>query len=364
MFRFVLEWTKENAMSDPRSALIIGATGSFGAHALCALVRHGWRVTALARDPAAAARRAGERMPVEWIRGDAMVPTDVARAARGAQVIVHAANPPRYRNWRGLALPMLRATIEAAVAEQARIVLPGNVYNYASDAGPAIAEDAPQAPVTRKGKVRVEMEEMLAAATKRGARVLILRAGDYFGPAAPNSALSWLTTRRKGRLTSVYTPGPAAHAFAYLPDLGETLGRLLDREDELADFERFHFAGHWLADGTEMPEAIVRASDNPRAKVSAFPWPVVVAASPFVTLFRELREMRYLWDRPIGLDDAKLRAFLGDLPATPLDTAVRASLEDLGVGVAAAATEVSGGALWTQGTLPPYIAGHAAAHAV
>jgi nucleoside-diphosphate-sugar epimerase len=349
-------------MPTSKTALIIGATGSFGAHALCALVRRGWHVRALTRDPASAALRAGERMPVEWIRGDAMTAADVAAAARGVDVIIHAANPPQYRNWRGLALPMLRAAIAAAVAERARIVLPGNVYNYAPDAGPEVTEDAAQAPVTRKGKVRVEMEEMLAEAATRGARVLILRAGDYFGPAAPNSALSWLTTRRKGRLAGVYTPGPAGHAFAYLPDLGETLGRLLERESEMADFECFHFAGHWLAEGGEMPRAVVRASDNPRAKVSAFPWPVVIAASPFVTLFRELLEMRYLWNRPIGLSDAKLRAFLGDVPSTPLDTALRESLEDLGVRVATAPVEVSCGRLWTQDAARPYIAAHAPSH--
>ena len=77
---------------------------------------------------------------------------DVVAAAEGVQVIVHAANPPGYRNWRGLALPMLRATIAAATQVGARIVLPGNVYNFAPDAGPAIAEDAPQAPAPARAR--------------------------------------------------------------------------------------------------------------------------------------------------------------------------------------------------------------------
>ena len=65
--------------------------------------------------------------------------------------------------------------------------LPGTVYNYAPDAGAAIGEDAVQAPVTRKGAIRVEMERLLAEAAGEGVRSLILRAGDFFGPAAPNS---------------------------------------------------------------------------------------------------------------------------------------------------------------------------------
>ncbi len=38
------------------------------------------------------------------------------------------------------------------------------------------------------------------------------------------------------------------HAWAYLPDVGETFARLADREGELGPFARFHFAGHWDAD--------------------------------------------------------------------------------------------------------------------
>jgi nucleoside-diphosphate-sugar epimerase len=315
-----------------RIALVIGATGSFGGHAAAALLKHGWTIRALARDPTAARAKAGPRMPIEWMKGDAMNGDDVMAAAAGARVIVHAANPPGYRNWRGLAVPMLAATIAAAKAHAARIVFPGNVYNFARDAGPRIAEDAPQAPVTRKGRIRVEMEEALRAAAGHGARVLIVRAGDYFGPAAPNSGMGWLTTRRGGRVRSIYAPGPVevGHAWAYLPDLAETTARLLDREADLMDFEVFHFAGHWLARGDELAGAIRRAAGRPDLPIRPFPYPLIWALSPFVEMFRELLEMRYLWRRPIGLDGGKLEAFLGGAPATPLDVAMRTTLADMG----------------------------------
>ena len=315
-----------------KTALIIGATGSFGGHAAAALIRHGWRVRALARDPAAAKAKAGARMPIEWVKGDAMVAADVIAAAVGADVIIHGANPPGYKNWRGLAIPMLAASIAAARAHGCRIVLPGNVYNYAPESGPRIAETAPQAPVTRKGQVRVEMERMLESAVPDGVKTLVLRAGDFFGPAAPNSSLMWLTSRRGGRVRSVSAPGPVdvGHAFAYLPDIAETLVRLLDREADLADYEAFHFSGHWLARGDEMVKAIRRITGDAAIPLKPFPYPLIYALSPFVGMFRELLEMRYLWKKPIGLDDAKLRAFLGEVPSTPLDTAMRETLSDMG----------------------------------
>ena len=90
-----------------------------------------------------------------------------SHAAAGAQLIVHAVNPPGYRNWKGTVLPMIENAIAAAKASGARLVVPGNVYNFAPDAGAAIGEDAPQDPVTRKGAIRVEMERRLRAGVRR-----------------------------------------------------------------------------------------------------------------------------------------------------------------------------------------------------
>ena len=106
------------------------------------------------------------------------------------QVVVHAANPPGYRNWKGLALPMLESSIAAAQAAGARLVLPGTVYNYGPDVLPLVAESAPQRPQTRKGAIRVAMEQRLQQASLTGLRVLILRAGDFFGAHAQNSWFS------------------------------------------------------------------------------------------------------------------------------------------------------------------------------
>ena len=323
--------TNPTQATSERTALIIGATGLFGLHAAEALIKHGWRIRALARDPAAAAAKLGPKTPIEWVRGDAMDAASVIAAAAGVQLVVHAANPPGYRNWKGTVLRMAESAIAAAKATGARLAIPGNVYNYAPDAGGAIGEDAPQAPVTRKGAIRVEMERRLRAAADDGVKVLIVRAGDFFGPAAPG-ALGWLVQHAKGRVIGVYQPGPGdnGHAYAYLPDLAETLARLVDNEDRLGRYEVFHFRGHYLERNAAFGEAIRRVTGNPRLPVRPFPWFVVWAASPFNETFRELLEMRYLWRRPIGLANDKLVRFLGEEPHTPLDQALAASLADMG----------------------------------
>lgn len=309
-------------MKTPRTALVLGATGGAGGAIAAALIQAGWAVRGLVRDT----ERSGLASAIGWHKGDAMKATDVAQAARGVEVIVHAVNPPGYRNWDTLVLPMLDSTIAAAQKNGARIVLPGTVYNFGPDAPALLGEDAPQRPLTRKGAIRVQMEQRLQAAADDGVRVLILRCGDFFGPRAGNSWFSAIVKSDK-RLRSVSYPGSRdlPHAWAYLPDVGTTVAKLLDRETTLAPFETFHFGGHWV-DGRSMLQAIRKAAANPTLPLRPFPWWLVALASPFVTTLREVREMRYLWRQPLQLDNRKLVALLDEEPHTPLQDAVAQTL--------------------------------------
>lgn len=321
-------------MNETRTALVIGAAGTFGAHATQSLLKRGWRIRALARNPAAAAARLGAKTPIEWRAGDAMLPESVCAAAEGVQLVVHAANPPAYRNWRGTIVPMAESAIAAARATGARLALPGTVYNFAPGMGAQIAEDASQTPITRKGAIRVALERRLRQASEEeGVKVLILRSGDFFGPASPNSALGFLLRRRGQRLVGLWSPGPdeVGHAWAYTPDLAEAFARLVEREDDLGPYAVFHFRGCWLEHNSDLATAVRRVVGRPGLPVRRFPWALVDVAAPFNETMREMKEMRYLWDRPIGLDNSRLVGFLGDEPHTPLDAALRATLADMGL---------------------------------
>jgi nucleoside-diphosphate-sugar epimerase len=325
-------------MSEGKVALVLGATGGIGGEMARRLSAAGWTVRALHRNPEQLGVRCqGARLA--WLTGDALRTEDVAAAARGASLIVHAVNPPGYRDWDKLVLPMLDNSIAAARASGARIVLPGTVYNYGPDAFPPIAEDAPQCPVTRKGAIRVEMERRLRAAAVDSVRSLIVRAGDFFGPRAANNWFSQGLVkpgRPLGLVTNPAAPG-IGHQWAYLPDVAEIMVQLIERDAELPAHASFHMEGHWDPDGTALIAAIRRVTGKPNLKVRRFPWWLVRAASPAVTLFRELAEMRYLWRTPVRLDNSRLTKLLGREPKTPLDEAVRTTLEGIGCIVPTAA---------------------------
>ncbi|MFT3779159.1 MAG: NAD(P)H-binding protein [Ottowia sp.] len=314
-------------MEPDKTALVLGATGGIGASICAALLRHGWRVRGMARNTAAA-RHAGTA-GVEWLEGDAMRRGDVVQAAQDASVIVHAVNPPNYAHWDQLVLPMADNTIAAARSAGARIVLPGTIYNFDPAATPVIDAEAVQRPRSRKGMIRVALEERLAHAAP-DVPTLILRAGDFFGPGARSSWFAQAMVAPGRPLRRIVNPARGGgHSWAYLPDLAEAFARLVDAPERLAPFEVLQFEGLYDEDGRQMVEALRRASGRP-LRVYGFPWWLMRLAAPFGGFAREAAEVAPYWRHPVRLDNARLVALLGEEPRTPLGSAIGTTLAALG----------------------------------
>ncbi len=311
-------------------ALVLGATGGIGGAISGALLAHGWSVRGLARDVRAAERGWPEhRGTMTWVAGDAMRRDDVIKAAAGASVIVHAVNPPGYRHWERLVLPMIDNSIAAArAAGGARIVLPGTVYNFDPAMTPLVDEDSAQRPQSRKGRVRVEMEARLEAAARSGVPSLIVRAGDFFGKDARSS---WFTQvmavpgKPLRRIVNPVVDTGIGHSWAYLPDLAEAIARLIGMEDELRPFERLQFKGFWDADGAALPAAIRRVTERPDLPVKRFSWRAMKLLAPFGGMPREIAEIAPYWHHPMRFDNSRLVALLGEEPHTSIDDALKAT---------------------------------------
>lgn len=316
------------------TAIILGARGRFGRAATAAFLAAGWRVRTFARSAGNAAAPAG----VETVTGDAFEAAAVARAAAGCDVIVNGLNPP-YPRW-AADLPLLTASVlTAARTTGATIMFPGNVYVYGADMPAVLTESTPHAPTTRKGRLRVEMEEAHARAAAEGVRTVILRAGDFYERARTGN---WFDSHiahaaNKGRITY---PGPldCVHAWAYLPDMARAMVGLAEKRGDFDSFEEFGFPGHALT-GAELVAAIERVTGRAMT-VKSFPWPVIRLLGLAWPMMREVVEMRYLWDTPHAIDGSKLAAALPDFRATPVDTAIADAL-----GVAADGTVPAGAAL-------------------
>ena len=66
-------------------------------------------------------------------------------------------------------------------------------------------------------------------------------------------------------------------------------------------------------------------------KIDFVPWRLLKMMGVVVPVFRELTDISYLWSMPHAIDGARLTEIIGDIPRTPLDRAITASLAALGL---------------------------------
>lgn len=297
-----------------QTVLILGANGRIGAAAARAFAQAGWRVRGMARRPLE--NLAG----VQWIEGDAGNVHSVRAAAKDADVVVNGLNLA-YDKWeKGRAEGQLANVLDALKDLRVTLIFPGNIYNYGQDQL-VITPRTRQQPARPKGEIRKRMEEMLEQASGDGLRVLIVRAGDFFGPDCSGTFfdLALLSRLKSGILQYPSTLGHG-HSWAYLPDLGRAYVRLAEQKDELGDFENFQFRGYFVTG--EQLVGVVRGVLGRPLKVKKMPWGVISLIGVFVPVMRELVKMRYLWDMPHQMRDERLDALLGPDFETPFAEAV------------------------------------------
>ena len=314
-------------MTTQKTALVLGATGGIGGEVARTLLARGWHVRALHRNP-----QPGRADGFDWRRGDAMSPADVIAAAEGAALIVHAVNPPGYRNWAKLVLPMLDSTHRRRQAPRRDDPAAGHRLQLwprrlpdpdrglaAAPAPPARARSAsrwrracapPPRPRPGAGGAR---RRLLRPARRQ--QLVFARPGQA-GAAAPGHHRAGRPRHRppvglparRGRDDGAPRRGGPAGAFRHLPH-GRPVGPGRHRDDRRRS---------------------ATVLGDPDLPVRRFPWPLVRLAQPVVPFFRELAEMRYLWQQPIRMDNRRLVEAIGAEPHTPLGQAVRATLAGLG----------------------------------
>ena len=281
-----------------KSVLILGASGKIGRHSAQAFEAAGWSVKRYDRQKG-----------------------DMTKAAENCDVIVNGLNPPNYHDWKTIIPQITSEVIHAARCSGATVLLPGNVYHFGDQSG-VWSEATPAKPVSRKGKIRLTMEQDYALS---GVQTIVLRAGNFIDPERQGCVMSQIYLRdiRRGRIT---LPGPAEtqQAMCYLPDWSRAAVALAEKRDTLSQFEDVPFAGHTLnaLDIKSGIEGIL----NREIRFARFPWWVFTVTAPFWELAREMKEMRYLWNTDHALSDVRLTQILKGFEVTSLDKVLRSTL--------------------------------------
>jgi len=292
---------------------VLGINGHIGNPVAAAFAAAGWEVIGFGRS---------NKRPipgVRFVKGDAQNVEELRHAIADSDVVVQALHLP-YDKWTNGRAEAQLATVIEATGTGRTLMFPGTIYNYsASDR--FVTPDLKQVPETPRGEIRIRLEQMLQAASHKGLQVIVVRAGDFYGPGSSNDWFDQgiLREANKGKAAVLGKPG-TAHSWAYLPDLARAFEVLAFRRGEFAAFENFHFAGHFV--GPEQFGAALKATAPVPLKVSNFPWFVLTLMGIADPIIRDVAKMGYLWQNTMELKDERLDAILGDGFNTPFEEAI------------------------------------------
>lgn len=310
---------------------MLGASGGFGGALADELIARGRRVRLLARSSARVSARLAKVPNVEVVIGDVQDTAALIKAASGCGLIVHGVNYP-YHQW----VPYLQTAtlniIEAARTTGATLLFPGNVYSLGESSAAPLDESAPHKATTRKGKFRARLEGFLKDATvsagdKPAIRVLIVRAGDYFGPSMRNGLVDRLYgNAARGKPMQSFGRLDIMHERIFLPDLARASLDLLALGDALPAFEVVNVTPGERFSQRDYFALVARVAGHSALKASLMPWWMVAMVGLFNPMIREFMELRYLYDTTLLLDGAKLKRLLPGFQFTAPEEAIRLTL--------------------------------------
>ncbi|WP_330300187.1 NAD-dependent epimerase/dehydratase family protein [Streptomyces sp. NBC_00503] len=263
---------------------------------------------------------------IEHLAFDAADSGRLTEAARGATAIYSCGGPP-YPRWAGSWPPLASSLCAAAEATGAVLVMLGNLYGYGPVDVP-MTEDLPLAATGPKGRVRAAVWEQARELHEQGRiRAVEVRASDFFGPSVTDGghlAARVMPGLLRGKPVSALGDPDAPHSWTYLPDVAGALVEVAAQERAWG--RPWHVPTEPALSVREMAGLLAARAGSGPVAVRRIPSAVLGVGSLFSPMIRELKEIRYQFDRPFVVDSSAYEARFA-LRATPVGDQVGATVD-------------------------------------
>ncbi|MEV4506375.1 NAD-dependent epimerase/dehydratase family protein [Streptomyces klenkii] len=263
---------------------------------------------------------------IEHVALDATDSKQLIEASRGATAIYSCAAPP-YHRWAADWPPLAGSLCAAAEETGAVLVMLGNLYGYGPVDGP-MTENLPLAAKGTKGRVRAAVWEQARALHEQGRiKAVEVRASDFFGPGVTDGghlAARVMPRLLRGKPVAALGDPDAPHSWTYLPDVAGALAEVAG--EERAWGRAWHVPTAPALSTREMVDRLATRSGTGPVAVRRLSPAVLGVASVFSPLIRELKEIRYQFDRPFVVDSSAYEAEFA-VRATAVDEQVKTTVE-------------------------------------
>lgn len=313
-------------MNSNNTHLILGFTGGIGRAVALSLNKRNIATKVLVRNPEKATKYADGLDELEVLKGDVAVIGDIEKAMEGVSVVYYCVNIP-YPVWDKFAIKLFYNCLSTAVKYKVKLVFPGNVYVYGHAKYNPVNEIHPHAAHTKKGQIRMEMEEMMAMARKdQGLDYTIVRMPDFYGPFVINtfSEQLYINAIRNKKLQWIGNLNTEIELI-YIEDGGEAM--VMAALSDKSNGEVFNIPGSDVTTAHNYMSEIVDQAGS-KGKITTFNSELLFTMiGLFSPMVREVNEMLYLKREKLILDGSKFNDTIGAIPATGYSEGVEKTLK-------------------------------------
>ena len=293
-----------------KKALVVGASGGIGYALVCELASRDIQVIAFSRGKEKLVSLFQHKKNVTIFAGDVFNKQEILKAAHGVDVIFHAVSFP-YQEWNYKHLGCIKIMIDVAKAQQAKIALVDNIYAYGRQTTRAVTEEALKNPYTKKGRIRLAMENTLKGS---GVPSLIVHMPDLYGPNAENTILfatlkSVVQQKKENFVGDLHV----AREFLYTIDGAKAMIELALRSDTYN--QNWNIPAVHPITGEELMTT-VRNITGYQKGCRSISKRMIWCIGFFSPFMKEMVEMMYLTEEPVLLSGTKYEEKIGVLPQT------------------------------------------------
>lgn len=305
-----------------KKVIVLGATGGMGSALVYELVDKGVAVTAFARNKNRLEKMFGSHEQIQIIAGDVFNLNQLTDAVVNMDVIFHAVNIP-YQDWAEKQPLLMTNILKSAKRTGAKLALADNIYAYGRSEGPLVDENHEKNPHTKKGKIRLRLEQMVREAE---VPFFIAHFPDFYGPNG-NSLLNYTFENMvKNKRAMFIGNQELAREYIYISDGAKAMVELALRNR--FDGGNWNITGSGVITGKEIIEIASKYLGYTK-RVSTAGINHFRLLGIFNKFMAECKEMLYLTEEAVILDGKKYEQEMGHLPKTSYEKGIESTLQSL-----------------------------------
>lgn len=262
---------------------------------------------------------------IEVVAADLSRADEAVRACAGAAV-VYSCVGLGYRSWPERWPPLMAGMLAGAEAAGARFIFTDNLYMYGPRSG-MLTESLPLSDYGRKPATRAAITRMWQAAHADGRmQAAAVRASDFYGPSVRKAVLGNATFARIVQGAGALCPGDVdqPHSFTYVPDVARALVTVGEAGSETMG-QAWHVPNAPDHTVREILTMFATAAGQ-ELKISVLPRWLHAIIGLLDEDMRELKEMRYQWEKPFCVDASKFIEAFGMEP-TPFEEGIARTID-------------------------------------